>query len=430
MATLSEQSAAPLEDVVELLLSGPWRFLQLRGVPLSRGSINNDDVDMLGTADSVRQLLDAAFDWARSGQGHLVIRARSDTKLSLKFFSLDAQSWIAFDLWVTLWQLDDGKAALTFEDCAHLTLPATRSILRLPPAVEVCIYAQHLQTKNKKLNSEKARERLTSYHAACLRAGETALAEAVETILRDRKLDQPSLDVFRNHLRKVGLTLRTPSRSRWKAKLGTEFSAAWLDGPRTVRHVAITGGDGSGKTSLARALRARDPAVTELTTGKRLYRNSLVYKILVIFLRPLFGKDKNKFDDRIAPFAYARAACALRIKTWLRRSGLELIDRSIVDFLIVDRKTDNPRFHKLSWLSSAMGVRIPVVHLVVPHQTLRLRKKELTEAGQEKYDRLVFEHFTRRRPTVYALLFNGMDLPPAVDATSSLLRTLVRGGHD
>jgi hypothetical protein len=430
MATVSEQSAAPLEDVLELVQSGPWRFLQLRGASLSRRSINNDDVDMLGTAESVRQLLDAAFGWARSGRGHFVVKGRSPNKLSLKFLSLDGRDWVAFDLWVTLWQLDDGNAALTYEDCAHLALPGSGAIQRLPAPVEVCIYAQHLQAKTKNLKSEPVRERLRSYHAACLRDGETALAAAVDEILKTQKLDAALLEVFRAHLSKAGVTLRTPSRSRWRVKLADEFAAAWLDGPRPVRHIAITGGDGSGKTSLSRTLRDRDPMVTDLSVGKRLYRNSLLYKILVIFLRPLIGKDKNRFDDWVAPFAYVRASAALRVKTWIRRSGLELIDRSIVDFLIVDRKTDKPRFHGLSWLSSATGVRIPVVHLVVPNDTLRARKNELTALGQQNYDRLVFEHFTRRRPTAYAVFFNGMDLPPSADAMSALLRLIVGGGRD
>jgi len=427
MATESEHYAAPLEDVVELVQSGPWRFLQLRGTPPGRASINSGDVDMLGTADSVRQLLDAAFDWACTGHGHVVVRARSDNKISLTFVSLDAKSWIAFDLWVTLWQLDSGKTALTYEDCVDLALPATGAIQRLPPSIEVCIYAQHLNVKNKNLDSASVRERLSSYHTACLRGGETELAEAVNKILKQRKLDGASLEPFRAHLQKAGLRSRTPRRSRWLEKIANEFAAAWLDGPRPMRHVTITGGDGSGKTSLARMLRARDPMVTDLSVGKRLYRNSILYKILVIFLRPLFGSDKNRFDDRIAPFAYMRASCALRVKTWLRRSGLELIDRSIVDFLIVDRKSDNPRFHALSWLSSAMGVRIPAIHLVVPHHTLQSRKRELTEPGQRAYDRLVFQHFTRRRPTAYALFFNGMDLPAAADAMSALLRIVVGG---
>lgn len=424
-----DRSATRLEDVINLVKTGPWRFVQLRGEPLDQQSINHGDVDLLGTTDSVFRLLSAAFDWVQSGRGHILIRARNRNKITLSFVSLDGNNRITFDLWMAVWQLNGGKTALKYDDCAHLAVSQSTSIRRLPVSIEACIYLHHLNVKKNKLKTDHTRLRLNRYHTACLHGGETVVAEIIDEVLRRRQVDVGCLDTLNDHLSNAGVPLATMQRGGMIKKITYELAAAWLDGPRPARYIAIAGGDGSGKSTLSRTLRESDSGVNDLVVGKRLYRNSILYKILVIFGRPFLGRDKNQFDDWIAPFVYIRASWSLRIKTWLRRPGLELIDRSLVDFLVIDRKTDNPRFHRCAWMSSVMGVRIPVVHLVVPPKILQMRKQELTEAGQQKYDRLMFEHFTRRSPTTYAVFFNGTDLHPATGALSKVLRLIAKVSH-
>jgi hypothetical protein len=413
-----------LAVLLDELGRGPWRFIQLRGTPIGAQDIDAGDVDLLGSRASVDALLAAAFEWVRAGRCHLRIRARDHDKIALMLISPEADHAVSLDLWINLWQLDGGRACLSYERCAPLLAEPATAIRRLPVATEACVYVHHLISKKKALASERVQGRLADYVAAC--ADQPELAQALADIARRGRIDADVLAVCNGHLERLGLAGRAAGRSWWWNKLAAELAAAWLDAPRKTRCITLMGCDGSGKTSLARELQNQDPAAYAVHTGKHLYRKSLLYKLATIFVRPLLFQPREQFDETLAPWNYLRASFALQVRLWFGRADLTLIDRALVDFLMVERKTDRPRFHRLAGLADLIGRRIPVVHVIVPGDRLQERKQEMTPLGHAEYDRLMFEHFARRAPTDYCAFYNGGSLDASRQVLGRLLARLVR----
>jgi hypothetical protein len=190
--------------------------------------------------------------------------------------------------------------------------------------------------------------------------------------------------------------------------------------------VTVMGCDGCGKTSLCRRLASRRADIRGVYTGKHLYRKSLVYKLLVIFVRPLLFQGREKFDDALAPLAYLLACLRLQAKLLLPRTGMVLIDRSLMDVLFLERKSDAPRFSAWRWLACLFGTRLPHIHFLVPFACLQERKLEVTRAGQMIYDTEVFRHFSRRTPTDYVVFDNRGALDDSAEALGRIVDWLSR----
>jgi hypothetical protein len=409
-----------LASIIDRIHSGPWCLVQLRGDPLSANDIGAGDVDFLASTSSVDALLHAVFEWSLNGECHALIRSRSGDKVALEIFDIEGRNSICFDFWIELWQLAGGATYLKFEDLSHL-VSASRGIVRLPPAIEAAIYLEHLISKKKKLESEYVRRRLANYESTCAAAGFPELSAVFARIGRTTKIDEAALSVSRRLLSENKLWPAVRTLTRLRHKLMAEARAAWLDAPRQTRCISIMGCDGSGKTSVIKRLREAEPEKFRSYVGKRLYRNSILYKIAVALIRPLLFQDREKFDDTLAPFNYMRASAALPLLNVVSGHKLMLVDRALIDFLVIDRKSDNPRLHRTSRLLRAFGQRIPVVHLVVPQDRLSQRKREMTVVGHAKYDRIIFDCLSLRRPTTYVLFYNGGGIEASIAAVRNII---------
>jgi hypothetical protein len=407
---------------------GPWSLVQLRGAPLGAEDLNGDDLDLLASRESVDTLLDAAWGWVREGRCHLEVEARRPGKVEATLVSTDGRHRVRFDLWIELWQLNRGRQRLRHSDCEDL-LAGDRSIRRLPLDIEVCVYLHHLACKRKDLGTERVRERVAWYRKACHEAGEDALEQILVRIAEEGRLSEEDEE---EAMRRLGARLGIAAEAESGAKPGRVVRTlrSWfLAAPRKTTLVTLMGCDGSGKTSLGRRLCEGLPEVGRLFTGKHLYRKSITYKLGVIFLRPLTFQSREKFDELIAPLVYLRACLGLEIRRWRTGESVTLLDRSLVDFLYVDRKTDQPRFSRLAWLARFVGRRIPTVHCVLPYEEVVKRKDEMTEAGHARYDGDMFEHFCRRVPTSYVAFNNDRGLDEAAEVLGRILRCRL-GGND
>lgn len=415
-----ENPRAVLSSIIDRIQNGPWCFVQLRGAPLSTEDIGRGDVDFLASRSSVDALLSAVFEWTLAGECHAIIRSRSTDKVGLEIFDIDGGDSLCFDFWIELWQLAGGTNYLRFEDVAHL-VGASNGIARVPPEIEAAIYLEHLVSKKRKLDNDHVRGRLSNYESTCASAGSAELAAALARIQHSGKIDEQALAVSRKLLADNKLWPAARPSIRLRHKIVTEMRAAWLDAPRKTRSMSIMGCDGSGKTSVIKKLREAEPNKFKSYVGKRLYRNSILYKIAVALIRPLLFQGREKFDDTLAPFNYMRAAAALPFLNLFSGRKLTLVDRALIDFVIVDRKSDHPRLHRASGLSRVFGQRIPVMHLLVPQARLSQRKREMTEAGHARYDRLVFDCLSRRTPTTYVLFHNGGGIETSVAAARNII---------
>lgn len=407
-----------LSTCLNRLSTGPWTFIQLRGEQFDPTMLCNDDIDLLGSDESIRQLIRSARDWMRDGLCHFRVRSGKDDKLELYLYSIDGSQKAVFDLWRRVPQLDRGKAALTFDGCSQAGLVGQSSIKRLPAVLEACVYVQHLICKRKDLHGYSAQSRLAAYASACEQAGETKLAEM---LTQARSSHAISSELEQLTLNEVQQSIPTAIKAYGKSGLVTSARRAWVAPPRKCQQVSIIGCDGAGKTTLAETVAQDRPDEYRVYTGKHLYRKTLSYKLAVIFLRPIITRSRERFDELLAPLLYLRAAISLRIKSWRSRSQITLIDRSLSDFLYVGRKTDQPRFFPGRWLRELFGRRIPTIHCNVSYEALMTRKQEMTGPGHAAYDQDMFEELAFRTPTDYIGFCNDLPLDAAVAAAQNLL---------
>ena len=406
---------------IERINAGPWQFLQLRGEPLSPKAIDGGDVDLLGTRASVYALFDGVYGWVQQGECHARFVAMDGAKYKLFLYSCDGRHQVDFDLWVELRQLFNRSMTLVPEAALHAATPQNVSLFRLHLELELSVYVHHIISK-RRLNcfTPGMQERFEAYAKA---SHEGALASLLGVVLQQQKVT-PELIQFSDETLKRFPELCSPSHNGLVAK----WKAARLAGPRSLKWLSLMGGDGCGKTTMAKALQKRLPErISRIYTGKHLYRKNLFFKLLVILVRPLLFQNREKFDETLAPLVYGLACMRLRLGVWFASSKKTvLMDRSLVDFLMCNRKSDEPSFGHKEWMARVWGCRIPTVHFLVSYQRLAQRKQEMTLAGIAKYNHEMFRHFTQRVPTDYLLFNNDGELESSADSLAELLRRLLK----
>jgi hypothetical protein len=417
---LNSQVYAQLVCCINELHHGDWQFIQLRGEPFGPSLIDGDDVDLLGTTQSVRNLLEQVFQWVRQGRCHVRVKNRKRDKTELTLLSMDGQHEAKFDLWMSIGQVDRGRRRVTFEMCQHDRIDPQATIGRVSVELEAALFVHHLICKRKDLRSEKNQLRSRLYVTALESESHFAFANALQIAMETGQIDS-ELEEFTLHIIQRQLVPDpTPAVSSWQRSVD-QMRGLLLGPPRRLTAVVVMGCDGAGKTTLANRLAAADQKQLRTFTGKHLYRKSLLYKLAVIFLRPLTWQPREQFDETLAPLIYLRACAALRWKFSGQQPQLTIIDRSILDFLYVGRKTDSPRFCRGRWLSQLFGQRIPTIHCIVDHQEVVKRKQEVTPAGHHKYDQEMFLQFATQCPTDYVAFNNDCELEQSVQ---TLQRTL------
>lgn len=414
------EATAGLRECLRRIHSGPWKFIQLRGRTLDAEAINADDVDLLGTADDVQQLIAATYDWMREGLCHFHVRTRSAAKTEFVLFSPDGRHALTFDLWQELDQFDRGRKRLTWATAQALIADRSGGIVRLPIEIEASIYIQHLVCKRKDLNGDSAQLRLRHYANALRSQGEFELGELLDQVRENPAQREAAERVTLLRLQE-SIDLQAVSSGVW-SKIGRLWNSR-LAAPRTTSMISVMGCDGAGKTTLAEAISAQHPKTLKVFTGKHLYRKSLLYKLAVIFIRPIITRSRERFDEILAPWLYLRAAAAMRLKLLFGGKRMTLVDRSLVDFLYLDRKTDHPGFGSSRWLMKVAGCRVPTIHCCVSFENVMRRKQEMTAAGHAAYDRDMFLAHTQRVPTDYVGFNNDQTL---VAAQAALARIITR----
>lgn len=428
-STSSPDSALrSLQQCIDELHRGAWCFVQLRDETLTSSIIDCDDVDLLGDRESIDQLMATVFQWVRQGRCHARIQHRKRDKTELTLLSIDGRHEANFDLWRTIRQLDRGRQSITMKDVRESIVDrrSGSSIVRLSPDLEAALFLHHLVCKRKNAASKKNLKRISAYISS-VSAIHPDLATALSRTASIGRVDAQAESVALHVVSKQTIDTRAAKttdkrESRWNRVID-RACAEVLAPPRHPAAVVLMGCDGAGKTTLANRLVQEDPDDFRAFTGKHLYRKSWIYKLAVIFVRPILLQPREKFDETLAPLVYLRACLGLRWKLWRRNRRLTLFDRSIVDFLFVDRKTDNPRFCRSRWLARFFGRRLPTIHCIVDHHQVVQRKQEVTEMGHDQYDQQMFDQFVHQYPTDYLAFNNDGDLD---DSLQTLQRTINR----
>ncbi len=407
----------PLLECLRLLFAGngTYRFFLLRETRLDASCINAGDIDLLASPRSIRAMIAHLYELALQGHCNVRIGRPSPGKVRLSLYSSDMHRRIDFDLWTEIWQLEGGSRALRFEHVRKFLPAAGPALARLPLELEACVYLEHLQAKQKDLPSPAVTERLVHYEAACAKAGDQQLANAFAKVRNESGLDAATMRMARQV---IGCSI---DADRWlslprRALRRLVLRRYRLADARRSRTVAFIGCDGVGKTSIAQEVAAamKDRRASFML-GKDLYRLGVPFRAFYKLNRMSLGLTRETIDEWLHPIAYLCALLSLRKSVKAIGDRVLLIDRSPADFMYVGRKSDAPRFSRLSKFLSLFRRSLPVVHLVVPFEVLESRKNEMTPSGQELYDLDMLQYHAMLPGADYLLFRNAGSLADAAE---------------
>jgi hypothetical protein len=377
----------------------------LRETELGPDCIDRGDIDLLVAAHALPTILDIIDDVAAERDIHYWLQRSGPHKTGVALFSADMSHSIRIDLWVQLWQVFGGRSYLTYEDVARFAVDTDGPLQRLPADLEAAVYVQHLAIMDRDPTISANAERLAGLVRRC--SSHVELAEALERILTTGRIDK--------HLRdQCGEAIEARGRvTRRRSVLG-RARRRWLE-IRTLDAVALVGVDGCGKTSLG-------DAVAEALDYDRLpamnaYRRSLLFRGIYKANRLTLKRPYETIDKILAPVTYAVAAC--RIPKLV--SAHTVLDRYLGDFLIVDRKSDEPRLSRFAVVLGNFYRPCKTIHIRASWATIANRKNEVTEKGHAWYDVATLRYY-RSQPVVDYLAFrNDGSIGPAAAALTEYL---------
>jgi hypothetical protein len=373
-------------------------FVLLRPAGDAQALVDRGDLDVLGTDDAVRAALARLA--ARAAGGALAYEVRRETadKTALALLTTDLAHALRHDLWVEIPQLVGVGHGLVHADVRRTCTRDGAGWLRMPAPLELALYLQHLWVRRKPLGLPQVVARLTSLGAAAHAAGAAALAEHAAALARGEGWTDARLQCATRVTREA-LGRPRPGRSFTRQLRRIGRAVAWRAVPGGRGVIVLAGADGSGKTTLAETL-AREPGAPPVLVGKSLYRTSLVFRLVYRVERLLGGRTPERIDERWAVLAFLVALARLRAHV-ARAGGRVILDRHLMDFLYVGRKSDRPRFVRGAVLLGRLAARIPVVHLAPPHAVLAARKDEVGAPALAAYDRDMARQHTRYRSVDY-----------------------------
>lgn len=419
-----------LSPLRELLACLPDRsVILLRPLPTGFRS-DTDDVDLLLPPMDCDRLLWTAFRFATAGRLHFHVRRQREEKTQLILRDPTGQEQLIVDLWTSVTQLGPwrSRAAISAETLRSsvdpepvadtFALPA--SVRRLPPDIEFCLYLLHLARKRRSLSAPRVPERLRDMTGRLAEDDRATSRELAACAVELRGKAQVPSRLWLRALQILELRLSESMRSS-SPRSGSAAAAAaptvfhrrplhpgyrasavvrrWLG--QRIRCFTVSGSDGIGKTTLIRRLADISPRA-DARVAKKLYRRSLLYQLAGGLIRRVCGWHRDRLDDRFAALITLRAAVALWgiliVRGLLARppgGRTLLLDRSVRDFLIQNRKTDSPR-----WIGGARRWErlVPpttTVLLAASWQQLQQRRVEMTAVGFDRCQGLLFEQACR-----------------------------------
>jgi hypothetical protein len=403
-----------------------------------------DDIDLLVTAGLRDTLLQTAYQFATDGRLHFRIQQTRDEKIRLTLWNMDATQSLKIDLWSSItqcgrWMRSTAIPAETLFPYrirsnsagadSNATDPLERwpAICRLPAAFELCLYLLHLATKRRDLQSSSVTERLSLLRGRLLSRTTPGTRWLVDLTERVSALPQltatewiPALCYLEQQCGDDDLLRRRPRQYRRRVVAGLRH---WLTD--ATPWIEFSGCDGIGKSTILRRI-ANSGHGMRVGVAKKLYRHSLTYQLLGGIIRRCCRWSRCRLDDQFASLLTLRAAVTWCLFLLLRRMSpvrqpTVLLDRSVADTLIRDRKTDTPQLAAIAPLIAPVLASVSSVQLIAGWSTLQSRKAEMTAAGCERYQQLLFRRALNSHACDVLLFSNvGDEVPSSLALTRCL----------
>lgn len=401
-----------LQGLSDILERGGDAVL-LRETELGPGCVDRGDVDLLVAAAAIPTMLDIVDEVAAEWNLHYRLQRSGPRKIGVAIFSADMAHSIRIDLWVQLWQIFGGRSYLTYEDVARFAVDTDGPVRRLPADLEAAVYIQHLAIMDRDPTSPSNAERLSGLLHRC--SGHPVLAEALERILTTGQIDRSAIRTAEQQLRgRCGEQLEGRGRITRRQSVLGRARRRWFE-HRRLNGVALVGVDGSGKTSLGGAV--AEALDYDTFPAMNAYRRSLVFRGIYKANRYTPRLPYETIDNMLTPLTYAIAAYRLPKIV----SDHTVLDRYLGDFLIVDRKSDQPRLSRIARLLANFHRPCTTIHIRASWSTIESRKDEVTEKGHAWYDLTMLRHY-RSQPVVdYVAFRNDGELEPAAAALTKFL---------
>lgn len=385
----------------------------LRETDLGPSCVDRGDIDLLVAADALPTMLDIIDELTAEHGLHYRLQRSGADKVGVALYSSDMAHSIRMDLWVRLRQILGGRSYLTFEDVAEFTIGTGSPVPRLPADLEAAIYIQHLAIKRRDPSTPASAERLASLRRRCSR--HSALAAALDRIQATGQVDELATRTAEQELvGRCGKRLETRARNALWSGAPARAHRRWLE-RRRLGAVAFVGVDGCGKTSLGEAV--AEALGRSVVLAKDAYRRSLVFRGIYKANRLTLGLPYESIDDVLAPLSYVIAAHRLPKIV----SDHTVLDRYLGDFLVTDRKSDQPRLSRGARVLAPLYRPCAIVHIRASWSTIESRKKEVSERGHAWYDTAMLHHYRSQPVLDYLVLRNDGALAASAAALTAYL---------
>ncbi|MCA4778592.1 hypothetical protein IF090_02865 [Acinetobacter towneri] len=368
--------------------------------PIVENIISQGDVDLLYPESTIQTYIEYLINLCEKFHLHIFIRAYDKNTVSIKLFDIHAQSWIMLDIHTAIYQLNDKRLSLKWENISNQI--NTNSVQELDPVIAGYFYLLHLYAQKKKLDSYSVRKRIIFFTDRLKKHHNRKDSEKLIKLLNTTDLIKlPSTqEEAKNRLIEL-LDLNYDSYLyKSHSSLKRRIKRKWARNALKSKKIMFFGADGAGKTTLMTGLNPSAKILSNLTT----HRRGIIYKLAK---RKVKKSDNLSQASDIFPLFFFFKSLIYTVFLYLFKSKTYYFDRMPSDILIMNRKSDDihahPRAHQLYKLISGFVN----IHIIGQNQENFINSKDEMSANQIiKYNQLSSHYMLMGRPLNYLIYRN------------------------
>jgi len=356
------------------------------------------------------------FEMATVSEIDFVINRSKYGKTMIYIYSAHETRPILLEIWSYLDVKRESETLgyMLWEDIAEHIVYDQKQGYTLSLELEALYYLSHLKSKKKELSAELIQTRLRHYKEVTKTFSEE-YSNWFETLL-ERPQERDAVASKANRaLVKLGV-LFTPKEavkasSERQLRMKISLHRIYAQMMKKVKIIPVVGPDGVGKTSLIERLKKRSYSKIKYYRFKNLFRHSVFYQIMALFLRRGAAKNiaKNQYDDLYGDKMVTIAALRypLLALSSILSKRFYLSDRFFHDLILQDVRFLERKAHlRKNWkqLLHKSPATFWFIHLDAPTDVILSRKDELNAEAINRYREDVFMMYLEKPSLVYSYI--------------------------